>query len=230
MIAGTSMGSLVGALYAAGRSPEFLRTFAESITPSEERKYIDITVPRMGMIRGNRIEQMLYTMTGGARIEDLNIPYRAVTCCVEDNQIVAFHRGDLTKAVRASIAIPGVFEPLKYKGKTYVDGGVLERVPVNVVKEMGADFIISVDVNGRGGTNPTPNNVFELMLTVFEMMEWQAMERRTVDSDVNILPAVRHINPASFRQSKECIDLGRAAALEKMDDIKQQLSTFGYSF
>jgi len=230
LIAGTSMGSLVGGLYAAGRTPKFMRALSESITASEERRYIDITIPRMGMIKGKKIEQMIYTLCGRTKIEDLNIPYKAVACCIEDNKVVAFDRGSLTSAIRCSIAIPGIFEPVLYEGKTYVDGGVLERVPISVVRQMGADYIIAVDVNARGGTNPKPESIFDILFTVFDMMEWQAMERRTVDADVTILPSVRHINPASFKQAKECIDIGRDATLAVIDKIKQDLSMMGYSF
>lgn len=229
MIAGTSMGSLVGGLYAAGRTPKFMRDLSESITLSEERKYIDITIPRMGLIKGKKIEQLIHTLCGGRQIEDLSIPYKAVACCIEDNSIVAFEKGNLTSAIRCSIAIPGVFEPVVYQGKTYVDGGVLDRIPVNEVREMGADYVIAVDVNSRGGTNATPKSIFDVLFTVFEMMEWQAMERKADNADTDILANVRHINPASFRQAKECIDIGRTATLEVIEKIKQDLSTMGYS-
>lgn len=230
IIAGTSMGSVVGGLYAAGREPKFMRALAESITAIEERRYIDITIPRMGMIRGNKIEQAIYTLCGGKNIEDLNIPYKAIACCIEDNNVVAFDKGDLASAIRCSIAIPGIFEPVFLENKTYVDGGVLDRVPVDEVHKMGADYVIAVDVNARGGTNPTPKSIFEVLFTVFEMTEWQAMEKRTSDADVTIMPNVRHISPASFKQAKECIDIGRDATLAVIDDIKQDLSMMGYSF
>lgn len=230
MIAGTSMGSLVGALYAAEVTPKFMREYAESVTPMDERRYIDITIPRMGMIRGKKIEQLIFSLCGGRKIEDLPIPYRAVACCIEDNNIVAFSKGSLSTAIHASIAIPGIFEPVTFEGKTYVDGGVLERVPVSVARKMGAEYIIAVDVNSRGGTNPTPKSIFELLFTVYEMMEWQAMEKRTSDADITALPNVKHLNPVSFKHAKECIDIGREAMLAIIDDIKQDLSMMGYSF
>ncbi len=230
MIAGTSMGSVVGGLYAAGLTPEYMRKIAESITVFEERKYIDITIPRMGMIKGKKIENVLYTLTGGAKIQDLKIPFKAIACCIEDNSIVEFTKGSLTHAIRCSIAIPGVFEPVFYKGKTYVDGGVLDRVPVDEVRQMGADYVISVDVNSHGGQNATPKSIFNVLMTVFEMMEWQAMKKNADDADADILPKVRHINPASFKQAKECMDLGREAALLSVEQIKQDLSEMGMSF
>lgn len=229
IIAGTSMGSFVGAVYSAGMKPSFMRAFAESITLSDERKYIDISVPKLGMIKGVKIEKLIYTLTGGKSIEQLDIPYVAVASCIEDNDVKYFDRGDLTLAIRSSIAVPGIFEPVTIDGKTYVDGGVLERVPVTILKKMGADYIISVDVNPRGGLNKTPKSMFDLMLTVYSMMEWQAMEKHTTDEDISINPKVRHINPANFRQAKECIDLGHKAALECIDEIKLQLSMMGIS-
>jgi len=230
IIAGTSMGSLVGGLYAAGRTPKFMRDLAQSVTLSEERRYIDITIPRMGLIKGKKIQQLVHTLCGGRQIEDLDIPYKAVACCIEDNSIVAFEKGNMAEAIRCSIAIPGIFEPVVYEGKTYVDGGVLDRVPVNEVREMGADYVIAVDVNSRGGTNPTPKSIFEVLFTVFEMMEWQAMERKASNADTNVLANVRHINPASFKQAKECIDIGRDATLQVVEKIKLDLSMMGYSF
>lgn len=230
MIAGTSMGSLVGGLYAAGRTPKFMRDLSQSVTLSEERKYIDVAIPRMGLIKGKKIEQLIHTLCGGRKIENLNLPYKAIACCIEDNSIVAFEKGSMTAAIRCSIAIPGIFEPVFYEGKTYVDGGVLDRIPVNEVREMGADYVIAVDVNSRGGANPTPKSIFDVLFTVFEMMEWQAMERKAGNADANILANVRHINPASFRQAKECIDIGREATLAMIEKIKQDLSIMGYSF
>ncbi|MBN2879613.1 MAG: patatin-like phospholipase family protein [Clostridia bacterium] len=230
MIAGTSMGSLVGGLYACGMRPSMMRKIAESVTPIEEKKYIDLTIPRMGLIKGKKIEQVIYTLSKGVNIEDTQIPYRAIACCLEDNNIVSFDRGSITTAIRCSIAIPGIFEPVFMKGKTYVDGGVLDRVPIEEVRKMGADYIIDVDVNSRGGKNKTPKTIFDVLFTVFEMMEWQAMEREVSDADADILPKVRHINPASLKQAKECIDLGREAALESIEQIKMDLSMMGYSF
>ena len=230
MVAGTSMGSVVGGLFATGMTPKYMRKIAESITLLEERKYIDITIPRMGMIKGKKIENVIYTLCGGANIENLKLPFKAIACCIEDNSIVEFTKGSLTSAIRCSIAIPGVFEPVVYKGKTYVDGGVLDRVPVDEVRSMGADYVISVDVNSHGGPNATPKSIFDVLMTVFEMMEWQAMKKNADDADADILPKVRHINPASFRQSKECIALGREAALLSIDKIKQDLSAMGCKF
>ena len=230
MIAGTSMGSVVGGIYSAGMPIKLMRSFCEQVTYLEERKYIDVTVPRIGLIKGKRLETLIYTLSGGKSIEELNIPYTAVACCVEDSSVVYFDKGNLVQAIRASIAIPGIFEPVTLDGKTLVDGGVLERLPVNVLIEKGCDYVIAVDVGFRGGKNDTPKNIFDVLFSVYDMLEWQAMKEHVEAADVTIHPDVRHVNPATFTQAKECMDIGREAAESKIEDIKMQLSMMGYSF
>jgi NTE family protein len=224
MIAGTSMGSVVGAIYASGMRLSLMRGFCEKITLAESRKFFDLSIPKMGMIRGERIQRLLYTLTGGKNIEDFNIPYVAAACCIEDASTVYYTKGSAVEAMRASIAIPGVFDPVVKEGKTYVDGGVLERSPVQILKDMGADYIICSDVNYRGGANKTPKNLFSMLFTVYDMMEWQAMSQRVSSADISIISDTRDISPATFTQAKKCMDIGRDSALEHVDEIKMALA------
>ena len=225
MIAGTSMGSVIGGIYASGMDIGMMRKFSENITALESSRLYDLTIPRMGMVRGKKIEELVATFIGKKNIEDLNIPYVAAACCVEDAKPVYFTQGKVIDAIRASISIPGVFEPVITKeGKTLVDGGVLERSPVNILREMGADYIICSDVNYRGGCNPTPKNMFSMLFTVYEMMEWQAMSRRVVDADITIMSDTKGINPASFIHAKKCMNIGHDAAQVKLGEIKAAIA------
>jgi len=224
MIAGTSMGAVIGGIFATGMDIYMMRRFCENITALESSRLYDLAIPRLGMVRGKKIVELLYTLTGGKNIEDLNIPYVAAACCVEDAKPVYFTEGSLVDAMRASIAIPGVFEPVVIGGKTLVDGGVLERSPVNILKDMGADYIICSDVNYRGGENPTPKNMFSMLLTVYELMEWQAMSQRVTGADISIISDTKGMSPASFAHAEKCMDIGRESALEKIDDIKMALA------
>ncbi len=224
MIAGTSMGSVIGGVYASGMDIYMMHKFCENITAVESRKLYDLAIPRLGMVKGNRIEEFIHTLTGGKKIEELNIPYVAAACCVEDAKSVYFTEGNLVEAIRASIAIPGVFEPVVKDGKTLVDGGVLERSPVNILRDMGADYIICSDVNYRGGENPTPKNMFSMLFTVYGLMEWQAMSQRVNGADISIMSDTKGINPASFVHAKKSIEIGRKSAEEKIDEIKTALA------
>jgi NTE family protein len=198
-----------------------MRGFCEKITLAESRKFFDISIPihKMGILRGKRIEQLLYTLTGGKKIEDFNIPYVAAACCIEDAKTVYYTKGPAVDAMRASIAIPGIFEPVKKNGKTYVDGGVLERSPTHILRDMGADYIICSDVNYRGGQNDTPKNMFSMLFTVYDMMEWQAMSHRVSGADISIISDVKDINPASFIHARKCINRGRESTLKIIDKI-----------
>lgn len=225
MIAGTSMGSVIGGIFASGMDIYLMRKFCENITALESSRLYDLAIPRMGMVRGKKIEELIFTFTGNKNIEELNIPYVAAACCVEDAKPVYFTEGKLVEAIRASISIPGVFEPVVKNGKTLVDGGVLERSPVNILRDMGADYIICSDVNYRGGENPKPKSMFSMLFTVYEMMEWQAMSQRVIDADISIISDTKGINPASFVHSKKCMNIGRVSAEGKIEEIKTALAT-----
>ncbi len=224
MIAGTSMGAVIGAVYASGMRLSLMRGFCEKITMSESRKLFDFSINRKGMLKGKRVEELIYTLIGGKNIEEFNIPYVAASCCIEDAKPIYYTEGSAVEAIRASIAIPGIFEPVIKDGKTYVDGGVLERSPVKILRDMGADYIICSDVNYRGGENETPKNVLSIMLTVYDMMEWQAMSQRVTGADVSIISDTKGMSPMSFTHAKECMDIGRESALKQIDDIKMALA------
>lgn len=143
-IAGSSMGSLVGALFALGHSA----TDLEELASLFKRKYfVDFTVPKMGLINGKRIEELIYMLTQGKNIEDLEIPLSIVTTDLQKGRSVILDSGSISKAVRASISIPGIFVPVQYDGKILVDGGIVDRVPIQAVRNMGADIVIAVDVS-----------------------------------------------------------------------------------
>ena len=107
-------------------------------------------------------------------MEEMKIPFSTVSACLEDGNLKVFDSGKATDAVRASISLPGVFEPVILGGKTYVDGGVLLRVPVDVVRSMGADIVIAVDVGYRGELRPSPKNTIDMMIYSFELQQWEA--------------------------------------------------------
>ncbi len=145
-VSGTSMGSLVGAAYASGRLRE-LKSFAEGLKLKKLLSFLDIVFPRSGLIDGKKVEVLIKGVVDGRRIEDLPIPFRAVSADLMTGKEYVSSSGDIIGAIRGSISIPGVFTPLKNGDKVLVDGGLVNPLPVSVVKDMGADFVIAVDVN-----------------------------------------------------------------------------------
>ncbi len=223
IVAGTSMGSVVGCLFANGASGKMIHGLAQQICSMEYHKLFDITLPRLGLIRGQRVDMIIRTLTGDRMIEQMKLPFAAVSACLEDGTARVFKSGKAAEAVRASISIPGVFEPVALDGKTYVDGGVLDRVPVGVAREMGADFVIAVDVGYRGGSRTTPKNIIDVMISSFELQEWEATRDRVSTADVTILPDTQNVNPANFNQVEDCVRRGRAAAMLMIGDVQAKL-------
>ncbi len=147
MIAGTSIGSVVGSVYATGASVEQMKEAALSMKQRGPFAIFDPTLPRSGLISGNRAEEILNKIAlKDKTFDDLKIPFTAVATDIETGAKVILNQGSVIKAVRASISIPGIFTPVKYQDYYLVDGGVVDPVPVDVVQKMGADIIIAVSL------------------------------------------------------------------------------------
>ena len=146
-MAGTSAGALFGAAFAAGRHD---LTQALSDTLDWRRMFelfVDINLPRSGLLSGRRIQRLLKELTGDSAFDTLNLPFAVVATDLKTQQEVVLDTGLVDQAVRASIAIPGIFTPVVRNGCLLVDGGLVNPLPVSVARAMGADFIIAVDVN-----------------------------------------------------------------------------------
>jgi NTE family protein len=146
-IAGSSMGSLIGGVYAAGALDEYTR-WVRKLSRFNVIALLDITF-KMGAIRGDKLFGRLREMIGDPNIEDLSIPYTAVATDLVHQKEVWFQRGSLQSAIRASIAIPGVFTPVIERNRILVDGGVLNPLPIIPVVAAHSDLIIAVDLNAQ---------------------------------------------------------------------------------
>jgi len=145
-VAGTSIGALVGAVFASGK----LLSLEDVIMKLDWKQiayFFDIKIPRSGLIDGNKITNFIRKYVKGMMIEDLPIPFCAVTTDIQTGNEVVIKNGDILEAVRASISVPGIFTPVKKDGMILVDGGLVNPVPISVVRNMGAEYIISVDLN-----------------------------------------------------------------------------------
>ncbi len=146
VIAGTSIGALVGAVHAAGRL-DTLERIVRRLKWRDLMVFVDVVLPRGGFIDGKRVSEFIRACAGVERIEDLSVSFGAVCTDISTGREVVLARGDLAKAVQASIAIPGIFTPVRWRGWVLVDGGLVNPVPVSTLREMGADFVIAVDLN-----------------------------------------------------------------------------------
>ncbi len=147
-LSGTSMGGFIGALYAAGMAPDTMET--EALCLSAPRRLvglIDRSLPRRGLFEGRKVYECMQGYLGDLTFDDLRIPLTVVAVDLDTGQEVRLDRGRVVDAVRATIAIPGIFTPVERGGQVLVDGGLLNNLPTDVARRMGADTVIAVDVS-----------------------------------------------------------------------------------
>jgi NTE family protein len=145
-IAGTSIGALVGAIYAAGKLGELEATFLE-FDWKKTASFFDVVLPKSGLLDGDKISELVRAHVHADAIESLPTPFAAMATDIVSGEEISIRSGDLIEAVRASISVPGIFTPVRSDGRILVDGGLTNPVPVSTVHDMGAGFVIAVDLN-----------------------------------------------------------------------------------
>ena len=222
-VAGTSAGSFVGAAIASGLEIDQLIRIAAKIG------WFNMTgfsySPR-GLLSNAPMGKFIEQNFPVSRFEDLPIPFTAVTCDLETGEEVLWKEsGDLSFAVRASCAAPGVFTPLmEESGRRLVDGGVVTPVPAKIVKKMGADIVIAVDLMACGSTfRGVPRTLLGTFFQAAMMLLRTASKNQHYHADIIIEPQIAHIRPDELGKRGELMNLGEQAALEKMDEIKALL-------
>jgi len=222
LIVGTSAGSLVGAIYADKKNSFELEWTAFSL---EEKDLFDYTFisPTQGFVRGERLEEFVLKKVSARELQQLKIPLGVVATDIQNGEVVVFQTGSVARAVRASSAIPGIFIPVRHQGKLLVDGGVLNNVPVDVARKMGAQVVIAVDLGG-GKKATQVNNIFDAIVQSLQLMAIESTEARLRDADVVIRPQVSDIGPIDFSKKKELLTLGIQAAEQALPRIREKLS------
>ncbi|MBY0144595.1 patatin-like phospholipase family protein [Neobacillus niacini] len=216
LIAGSSMGALVGSFYGAGIEIDRLYKLS---TAFKRKYFLDFTVPKMGFIAGKRVKDFIKVFTHSKNIEDLSIPLGIVATDLLTGEKVVFKKGPVAEAVRASISIPGIFVPEKINGRILVDGGVSDRVPVSVAKEMGADIVIAVDVS-RVKRNAEITSIYDVIMQSIDIMQTEILINREIASDIMIRPPVEVYSSRAFTNIDEIIILGEEEAIKQIDLIK----------
>ncbi len=145
-VAGTSMGSVIGGMHALGKLEEY-KEWLLTVTRMDILKFMDLTVGRGGLVKGEKIVQVMAGFIGDASIESLPIPYTAVAVDILHHQEVVFDHGSLMQAIRASISIPTIFLPVASDHSLLVDGGVLNPLPLHLIKRVPGDLLVAVNVN-----------------------------------------------------------------------------------
>jgi NTE family protein len=254
-IAGTSMGAIVGGLYASGMSVDELETlvaemdWADAMSDEPDRSdlrfrrkqdarnfpvALDIGLERgrfklpLGVVQGQKLDLILRNLTlpvsGISSFDDLTIPFRAIASDIETGEMYVMHSGDLATAIRASMSVPGVLAPVSLDGHLLVDGGLVGNLPVDVVRDMGVDVVIAVDVEFplyALDELQSAITVSEQMLTILIRKETRRQIEKLGDRDVLIRPQLGTFGSASFGAILDVIEPGATAAREQEPQLAE---------
>jgi len=219
IVVGTSAGSVVGALYAAGYTGFELQKIAFKL---EEDSVGDWIIPDRGFIKGEALQIYINKAVRGQPIEKLKKPFAAVATDLQTGEMMVFQRGNTGQAVRASSSVPGVFQPVNINGHDYVDGGLTSPVPVRVARSLGADVVIAVDISARPSAAKV-EGVTDIMLQTFGIMGQSLRNYELPEADVLIRPNTVGFGSADFAKKHEAILEGEKAAQAALPLIRQKL-------
>jgi len=220
LVAGTSAGSLVGALYASGKSGAELARLADAM---DEATITDWSFPGRGLIRGEALARFVREHTGGRTIEQMRLPLGIVATDLDNGRAILFQLGDSGTAVRASSAVPAVFQPVRIGGRDYVDGGLVSPVPVRFARQMGADFVVAVDIS-ESPDGAATGDIMRILLQTFSIMARSINHFELREADVVIRPLLAGVASADFSARRRSIQAGREAALTALPELRARLA------
>ncbi len=219
MIVGTSMGALIGAAYSVGVPIANMEAKALAFSAN---KLLDATIPTMGLLAGDKLEGSIKELIDGKGFEDCKIPFTAVTTNIETGEEVIFQKGNLIKIIRASCSWPGIFNPVRIDGQLLVDGGIKHSVPTKIAQDLGADYILAVDV-GFCVRKGRIRNIFQMILQAFQITGEELNRHQSTHADFLIKVELGNIDQASFERSREAIQKGSQATELLVGELKREI-------
>jgi NTE family protein len=240
MIAGTSAGAIVGALYAQGMSAARIKEIVLEMDWLRRMQLVDISLPKTGFLAGKKITELLKSLIGDVEFSDLKMPFACTATDIMTGEEIIINKGPVLEAVRASISVPIIFSALKYNGRFLVDGGLVDQVPVDVVKDMEPDITIGVNVTPRisntrkriyideavsykTSTEKEPN-MYTIMMNYMSIMNSQAADASLKRADIVIEPRLAGISFTDFKKAEQCILEGEFAGIDALLGIKKLLA------
>ena len=220
IVVGTSAGSVVGALYAAGFDGFELQRLALEL---DEKAVSDWVLPNRGFLRGESLQNYINAAVKNRSLEQLDKPIGVVATDLKSGEQVVFRRGNTGMAVRASSSVPGVFQPVTISGREYVDGGLTSPVPVRAARDMGADIVIAVDIS-KDPMTANVSGTLDVLLQTFTIMGRAIAAQELQGADVVIAPDIREMQSANFDSRNISILEGEKAALAAVPRLRQKIA------
>jgi len=229
MIAGTSAGALIGALYAQGKDAGQIKNLVIDMVSRKFFFLADLTL----LIKGRKIKDQMRLIIGDVEFSDLKMPFACVATDIGTGDEVIIKHGSVLEGIRASASIPVIFPIVKWEGRYLVDGGLVNPVPVGVLREMGADFIIAVNVipdirdrvqqASKEQKEPKEPNIFNVIMRTIHIVNYRAVRSSLEGADLVIEPDEAHIGFGDFHRAQECFLQGELAAQAAIPEIKKLL-------
>jgi NTE family protein len=234
MISGTSMGALVGAIFAKGEDVDTMRTLATDLGAKRFSFLTEPTLSKTGLISGVKVDNMLKSIFGDMEFQDLDIPFACSATDIEEGREVVINRGLVREGVRASCSVPIIFAPAKHEGRYLVDGALVNPVPVDLLKKMGADIVIAVNVVSPESDNSHDDgvkkagrkapNIFSIAFQTVNIISSQRLISCMAEADITIRPQLTHIGRTDFHRVDECILQGELATLTFENELKNLIN------
>ncbi|MBL7075758.1 patatin-like phospholipase family protein [candidate division KSB1 bacterium] len=251
LLVGTSIGAVVGAMYAQHPSADYVedkfRAFLESdefgrsgmdifnrskngenffgqmAKRVRERLVINLSITRISIADSKRLEGVIHFLVDPGKFEDTRIPFAAMACDLVTGEGVLFRQGDIQRAVQASASMPGYLPPLVWEDRLLVDGGVVALVPAAKTRQMGADVVIGVDVSQRLTLEDHPNNVIDVIFQANRITMYGFKDTLLADADLVLHPRERNVHWAQFREMNSLIHDGIEETRGRVSEIKHIL-------
>lgn len=223
LVAGTSMGSLVGAFYCSGMSISLMEKLAVRM---QRKTWMDLTIPRLGLIAGDRLEEMVDMLLRRLDFDQLSKPFSCVATDLFNGERVVLNTGRVSRAVRASCAIPGIFYPVEIGNRTLVDGGIVDLVPAEIARRMGADFVLSIDVSVYLQKQKM-RHIMDVVSQCFDITSHELQKYRMKESDYIIHPPMYDVAPSEFEKAETAISIGEQTAREALPQLLETLEKEG---
>jgi len=220
LIAGVSVGSLIGGAYAAGLAPDQIEQLALTISWNDLGR---VTISKLGFYDSKRTEDYVRKHFPVTEFENTRVPFGAVATDIQTGKMVIFTEGSLPLAIRASCAMPIFYTPVMVNGRMMVDGGLVGHIPASVARLMGADIVIAVDVNSQHLPIPQPTHLFTVMAQALSVMGRSAVQYHYADADVVIRPQIEEVRPDDLSKAAEMIAAGEEATRRVVHKLRQLL-------
>lgn len=224
IVVGTSSGSIVGSLYAAGYNSYQIEKIIDDLNHID---FAELTFGKEGFFKGIRIQQVIDRAVNYRQIQQLPIKFAAIATNFETGALQVFDKGDVGMAVKASSAVPGLFKPVVINGQKYVDGVLLAQTPVNQVRKLGANFVIAVDVSKK--VSDSNFNYLSVADQSINILLQRAKSDDLKNADIVLTPNVNNIASFSFINKKEAIQAGYEAAMKEIPYIKELMDSLNQS-